>query len=102
MKLLRFLTVALICAGVVTRAQPSSDRDTLAKIHAEGLERSQAAPVFDHLTVNIGPRLTASPAHKRAAEWTRDRLASYGLTDAHLEPWQFGMGWTLDKLTIDL
>ena len=38
----------------------------------KGLERSQAAPVFDMLTVTIGPRLTASPAHKRAAEWARD------------------------------
>jgi hypothetical protein len=60
------------------------------------------APVFDYLTVNIGPRLTASPAHKRAAEWTRDRLASYGLTNAHLEPWKFGRGWELQKLTVEM
>ena len=55
-----------------------------------------------YLTVNIGPRLTASPAHKRAAEWARDRLASYGLQNAHLEPWKFGRGWTLEKLTVEM
>ena len=73
-----------------------------ARIRAEGLEHSQVAPVFDMLTVNIGPRLTASPAHKRAAEWARDRLASYGLTNAQLEPWKFGRGWTLEKLTVEM
>jgi carboxypeptidase Q len=72
------------------------------KIRAEGFDRSQAAPVFDTLTIEIGPRLTASPAHKRAAEFVRDRLAGYGLSDARLEPWQFGRGWTLERLTVDL
>jgi hypothetical protein len=74
----------------------------LAKMRREGLEHSQAAPVFEMFTVNIGPRLTASPAHKRAAEWARDRLASYGLEGARLEPWHFGRGWTLEKLTVEM
>ena len=74
----------------------------LAKIRREGLEHSQAAPVFEMFTVNIGPRLTASPAHKRAAEWARDRLASYGLEGARLEPFHFGRGWTLEKLTVEM
>src|SRR6476660_3429463 len=88
--------------STVLLAQPQSDRDVLARIRTEGLEHSQVVPVFEMLTVNIGPRLTASPAHKRAAEWTRDRLASYGLVNAHLEPWKFGRGWTLEKLTIEM
>src|ERR1700726_4411680 len=83
-------------------AQAPVDRDLLAKIHSEAFERSQVEPVFDMLTVTIGPRLTASPAHKRAAEWARDRLASYGLDNAHLEPWHFGRGWTLEKLTVEM
>jgi hypothetical protein len=102
MKLNRSLPAVILCAGIVASAQPSSDRDTLVRIRAEGMEHSQAAPVFDYLTVNIGPRLTASPAHKRAAEWTRNRLASYGLTNAHLEPWTFGRGWELQKLTVEM
>lgn len=83
-------------------AQTQSDREVIAKIRAEGLDHSQVASTFEYLTTNIGPRLTASPAHKRAAEWARDRLASYGLSNAHLEPWQFGRGWTMDKLTIEM
>jgi hypothetical protein len=99
------MTRATLCAllfSTAVLAQPASEREVLARIRVEGLEHSQVAPVFDMLTVNIGPRLTASPAHRRAAEWTRDRLASYGLANAHLEPWKFGRGWTLEKLTIEL
>ena len=94
--------VIVLCATVVLAGQSQTDRDVIAKIRAEGLEHSQVAPVFDMLTVNIGPRLTASPAHKRAAEWARDRLASYGLENARLEPWKFGRGWTLEKLTVEM
>src|SRR6476661_9201237 len=102
MKLTRALPLALLCAGAVAAAQSPAGPDILSKIRAEGLEHSQAAQVFEYLTINIGPRLTASPAHKRAAEWTRERLASYGLQNAHLEPWDFGRGWALDKLTVEM
>jgi len=87
---------------VIAFAQSSNDRDILTKIRTEGLEHSQVAPVFEMLTIDIGPRLTASPAHKRAAEWARDRLTSYGLANVHLEPWKFGRGWTEEKLTIEM
>ncbi len=97
---LTILTFAA-AASVVLAAQTPSD-PTLVKIRSEGLDHSQVAPVFEYLTTNIGPRLTASPAHKRAAEWMRDRLKSYGLDNPHLEPWRFGRGWTLEKLTVEL
>ena len=97
----RIAILALPCLALAG-AQSSTDRDVLARIRAEGTERSQAAAVFNHLTIDIGPRLTASPAHKRAVDWTRDRLQSYGLANVHVEPWTFGMGWTLDKLTIEM
>ena len=67
-------------------AQTPVDPGLLGKFHIEAIERSQVQPVFDMLTITIGPRLTASPAHKRAAEWARDRLSSYGLENARLEP----------------
>jgi hypothetical protein len=53
-----------------------------------------------HLTDVIGPRLTGSPSLKRANEWTRDQLASWGLSDAHLEAWgPFGRGWSLNRFS---
>ena len=96
------LALVVACAAAVLAAQAPTDREAFAKIRAEGLERSQAAPVFRVLTIDIGPRLTASPAHKRATEWMRDRLASYGLDHARLEPWHFGRVWSLEKLTVEM
>jgi hypothetical protein len=91
---MRFLVILFLSA--LASAQVAE------QIKTEATEHSQVVPVFEMFTVTIGPRLTASPAHKRAAEYTRDRLASYGLTNAHLEPWHFGRGWTLEKLTIEM
>ncbi len=93
---------ASLCAAAIAFAQSSTDSDVLAKMKTEAFDHSQAQPVFDMFTINIGPRLTASPAHKRAAEWTRDWLASQGLSDVHLEAWQFGPGWELEKLTLEM
>jgi carboxypeptidase Q len=80
----------------------SPDIETFAKIRAEATGHSQVEPVFNMFTITIGPRLTASPAHQRAAEYARERLASYGLSNARLEPWHFGRGWTLEKLTLEM
>ena len=78
------------------------DMKMFKAIHDEAYDHSQADAIFDMLTVNIGPRLTASPAHKRAAGFARERLAAFGLENARLEPWQFGRGWTQEKLVVEM
>src|SRR5579871_2484921 len=99
----RSCSLILLLAGVAA-AQTANPLDpvSLAKLKREAFENSQAALVFEMLTSTIGPRLTASPAHKRAAEFARDRLAAYGLRNARLEPWKFGRGWSLEKLTVEM
>src|SRR6202790_542800 len=96
---MKYFLLPLLVLPLVVSGQ---DSGALERIRVEAADHSQAAPVFDMFTVTIGPRLTASPAHKRAAEWARDRLASYGLENARLEPWHFGRGWTLEKLTVEM
>ena len=100
MRRVRVASLFLLSSGLLAQS-PTGD-PMIGRIRSEGLEHSQVTPVFETLTIDIGPRLTASPAHKRAAEFMRERLAAYGLTNAHLEPWTFGAGWTLEKLTVDL
>src|SRR3954468_17041766 len=95
------IALAIVASVTITISAQTTD-STLARIRSEGLEHSQAAATFDYLTINIGPRLTASPAHKRAVEWTRDRLSSYGLANVHVEPWKFGRGGELQKLTVEM
>ncbi|MCX6922419.1 MAG: M20/M25/M40 family metallo-hydrolase, partial [Verrucomicrobia bacterium] len=79
---------------------PAKVADPIARIRDEGLNHSQAMEILSYLTDVIGPRLTASPNHKRANEWTRDKLMSWGLMDAHLEAWgPFGRGWSLKRFS---
>ena len=79
-------------------AQERVDFPMLEKIRAEGLERSKILDTFNYLVTVIGPRLTNSPAHKRAVEWTQEQAKAMGFANVHAEKWQFGRGWTLDKV----
>ncbi|MBI3402004.1 MAG: M20/M25/M40 family metallo-hydrolase [Acidobacteria bacterium] len=102
MRKLALVGVLVVAWTGLGSGQSASDRGILDRIRAEGLQHSQVEKVFSMLTVEIGPRLTASPAHKRAAEFVRAELASYGLDNPRLDPWQFGRGWSLEKLTLEL
>ena len=74
--------------------------DPIERIKEEGSQRSQVMATMSYLTDVIGPRLTGSPNMKRANEWTRDKLAAWGLANAHLEAWgPFGRGWTLKRFS---
>ncbi len=63
---------------------------------------SQVSQIFDTLTIDIGPRLTASPAYLRAVDFADQKLKSWGLENVHREAWKFGRGWTLKKLTLEM
>lgn len=73
----------------------------IAKIREEGLQRSQVMKTLSLLTDVNGPRLTGSPGAKQANEWTRDELTRIGLSNAHLESWQWGgRGWKVKSFKI--
>jgi hypothetical protein len=51
-----------------------------------------------YLTDVYGPRLTGSPNHRNAAEWAIRQMTEWGLSHAHLEPWDFGRpGWLNER-----
>jgi carboxypeptidase Q len=94
------LTAALAAAQTSTADKSSSTNDVIAQIRDEGLNHSQVMETLTYLTEVIGPRLTGSPNMKRANEWTRDKLAGWGLANAHLEAWgPFGRGWSLKRFS---
>src|SRR6478735_116577 len=92
--------VAALCAGV--SAQDKVDFSVIEKIRAEGMERSKILETFDYLVTTIGPRLTNSPAHRRAVQWSSEQMKAMGLADVHTEGFQFGRGWTLNKVSIEM
>ena len=99
----RFLSATLAFALTATPAASQvPDLSMTERIKEEGLQRSQALDLFHTLTDVYGGRLTGSPAYTAAANWARERFAEWGLTDARLEAFEFGRGWTLDKLSMEM
>lgn len=82
-------------------AQPVNE--DIKKIIEEGTKRSKAMETLSYLTDVIGPRLTNSPAQRRANEWTKNKLTEWGMQNAKVESWgTFGRGWTLKKYEASL
>ncbi len=102
----RLLVVLLFLAARTAYSQtPDEKIDTsaIAKIKDEGMSRSQVMDILSYLSDVYGPRLTGSPGFKRAAEWARGELSSWGLENAHLEPWgPFGRGWELKRYSANV
>jgi len=69
------------------------DLSIVGNIRDEGFNRSHIPEDARYLIDVIGPRLTGSPAMKRANEWTAQKMREYGLENAHLEAYEFGRGW---------
>ena len=102
-RLASVLGIALGVAGVAAWQAPERvDMAAIAKIRDEGLNRSQVGAHFTTLVDTIGPRLAGSPEYKRAADWSRETLAKWGLTGARLEAFEFGRGWQLEKFTLEM
>lgn len=97
-----FAGLVVASAVAILSAQSTNDTALFERIRAEGMERSQVEAMFGTLTVDIGPRLTASPAHRRAAEWAKDSLTKMGLSNARLEPWRFGRGWEANRVVVEM
>src|SRR5258705_425233 len=88
-------------ASVSSRRQNTND--PIVRIRDEGLKRSQVMETLSYLTDVIGPRLTGSPNLKHANDWTQDKLASWGLKNAHQEAWgPFGRGWSLKRFSAQI
>src|SRR5437899_2790749 len=88
----------LLCLPIL--AQSRSDQDLRARIRKEEANNSQIMKTEHLLTDVYGPRMNGSPNHKGAAEWAVKQMTAWGLSNAHLEPWDFGhVGWLNERFT---
>lgn len=93
------MTVVILC-GVALRAQQMAgpDKDPFAaadaKILAEVQGHNEIMANLEYLSDVIGQRLTGSANLKKANDWTKQKFADYGLTNAHLESWTIAHVWT--------
>src|SRR6266481_5807803 len=98
-----FLLIILLVAfaSIALWSQEKVDLEMVTRIRYEGFRNSKVMEIASGLMDGIGPRLTGSPNMKRANEWTRDQLTSFGLSNAHLESWgPFGRGWANEYINV--
>jgi len=96
----RFRVPLALVLGAASTAAAQETVD-LAVVHRIKAEAFQSGKVMDHLfflTDVGGPRLTASPGQRAAADWAIARLKSWGIDSARSEPWgRFGRSWQLKR-----
>src|SRR5947207_6906272 len=98
MRKLFSLVFFILFVNLIVSAQEKIDMDMINKIKDEGTKNSKIMDIAFHLTDASGPRLTSSPGFFRAANWAKDEMARWGLSNSKLEEWgEFGKGWELQK-----
>jgi carboxypeptidase Q len=101
------LAIAVACLlSPLSAAQTGNghaDSTIATRIRQEEEQHSQIMRTLHVLTDVYGPRVTGSPGVKAAGEWAVKTMESWGFTNGHLEPWDFGHpGWTNEHLSVHI
>jgi carboxypeptidase Q len=102
------LRIFLSCLFILPMAALSDSKcepvyyDVVQKIMDYEFANSDVMANADWLCNVFGPRNVKTPVYRASAEWVRDRLIEYGLTNARLEPYEFGNGWDIDYVSVHM
>jgi carboxypeptidase Q len=100
------LSVVFLCATLSGNSQSREKIDTaiVSKLKREGLNNSRVMEVLGKITDVYGPRLTNSPGYKKAADYAKTTLESWGLQNVHFDTWDepFGKGWQLKRFSLQV
>ncbi len=100
---MRTLSVLLLCSLALGAQDDAKTLEIIHKIKTEAFDNSQVMDTLSYLSDVYGPRLTASAEFNEAAQWTLNRLKSYGLSDVKEEAWgPFGRSWSIESYTLDM
>jgi carboxypeptidase Q len=94
--ILLIATLAAPSAQATEQVQP----DAVNRIMDEGFNRSELPQTAAYLTDRIGGRMTNSPQMREAEQWTQEQYRAWGLTNVHLEGFEFGRGWSIEKASV--
>src|SRR4051794_41679303 len=100
--MLRYVSAALLLVALMAplAAQSPKDAEINARIRQEENTHSQIMKTLHVLADVYGPRVTGSPSLKAAGEWAIAQMQSWGFTNGHLEPWEFGHpGWVNERFS---
>ncbi len=104
-----FLLCYSMLAAMPMTAQAPEVSAVYTQIRAEETNDSKIMWIIHEVADVYGPRLTGTPNLKAADDWAVKTMASWGLANAHLEPWAFQPpsaatpvpGWENMDLTAD-
>ncbi len=86
--------LAAILTCEVAAAETGSDiRQVAERLRDQALSGSQAWPVLESLTTEIGARPVGSPAMARARDWGVTKLKALGLENVHVEEFVKENAW---------
>ena len=93
LSILSLLAVTLASPALAQQPEPI-DTAMNSKIRTEGIDHSKIMWIEHYLTDVYGPRPIGSPNHVAAANWALKTMTSWGMKNAHLEPFTWrGVGW---------
>jgi carboxypeptidase Q len=79
----------LLLAALPLPAQAPGLADMYNQIRTEETNNSRIMWIIHEIADVYGPRVTGTPNLKAADDWAVKTMASWGLANAHLEPWTF-------------
>jgi carboxypeptidase Q len=83
------VTCFLLLAAMPTTAQSPGVSEMYALFRAEETNNSRIMWIIHEIADVYGPRVTGTPNLKAADDWAVATMTSWGLANAHLEPWTF-------------
>jgi len=78
-----------LLAVLAVPAQAPKLADVYTQIRMEETNNSKIMWIIHEVADVYGPRVTGTPNLKAADDWAVKTMASWGLTNTHLEPWTF-------------
>ncbi len=89
MKLFGCVLFCLLLAAMPLPAQAPGLSEIYSQIRAEETSNSKIMWLIHQIADVYGPRVTGTPTLKAADDWAVKTMTSWGLANAHLEPWTF-------------
>lgn len=76
--------------------------DIVQQFVEESSQNSQAMENASWLADVFGPRNSNSPSYLASANWAKEKLSDYGLSNARLEPYEFGIGYAYEHISVHM
>jgi hypothetical protein len=92
----------VLVLAVAACGQDKADLGVVHQIRTEAFDNSKVMDTLWRLSDVYGPRLTASPEVREAAEWAVKTLEGYGLANVHEENWKFGRSWDAREYWVEM